>query len=225
MALLNDDVKKKAAKVLEGITGPVKLVVFTQEMECPTCRENRSLAEEVGTLSDKLSVEVYNLQIDRDKAEEYRVDRVPTICVVGDKDHGIRLHGIPSGYEFTSLLAAIDMVGKGESKLKPATKEKLAGLEKDIDIQVFVTLTCPYCPMMVTLAHRFAYESDKVTAAVVDAGEFPQLANLHQVMAVPKTVINRTVSFEGAAPEEKLLEHVLEAAAGDEEPGEEEKKD
>jgi hypothetical protein len=66
--------------------------------------------------------------------------------------------------------------------------------------------------MMAGLAHRFALESDMVTASVVDAGEFPVLANLYSVMAVPKTVVNRTHQFEGAMPEEKFLEEVLRGA-------------
>jgi glutaredoxin-like protein len=214
VALLNESVRKKAGEMIEGITEPVKLVVFTQEMDCDHCRDNRTLAEEVAGLSGKLSLEVHNLQLDREKAGEYRVDKVPAICVLGEKDYGIRLYGVPSGYEFTSLLSAIERVGHRDSGLKEGTRRKLAGLSADIDLQVFVTLTCPYCPMMVTLAHRFALESEHITASVVDAGEFPHLANLHNVMAVPKTVINGSAYYEGVQQEEMLLAHLLEAAAG-----------
>lgn len=213
MAMLNDAVRTKATKLIRDITNPVKLVVFTQEMECDHCRNNRTLAEEVAGLSDRLSIEVHNLQLDKEKSEEYGIDMVPATCVVGEKDYGVRIYGVPSGYEFTSLLTAIERVGHRDSGLKRATRRKLAGLNRDVDIRVFVTLTCPYCPMMVTLAHRFAVESERITASVVDAGEFPHLANRHQVMAVPKTIIDGSASLEGVQPEEKLLEHVLEAAS------------
>jgi predicted DsbA family dithiol-disulfide isomerase len=59
-----------------------------------------------------------------------------------------------------------------------------------------------------------ALESPKVVADVIEIQEFPQLARLYQVMAVPKTVINDAVEVVGAVPEETLLEQVM-AAVGE----------
>ena len=55
--------------------------------------------------------------------------------------------------------------------------------------------------------------SEHVRADMVAVGEFPQLSQRYQVMAVPKTVINETTSFEGAVSEDIFLQRVLEAAA------------
>lgn len=213
MPLMSETIRKKARELLTAVTNDVKLVLFTQEMECAHCREARSIVEEVAGLSDRLSLEVHNLVLDSDVAARYGVDKVPAIGILGTEDRGIRFFGVPSGYEFTSLLAAIAMVGRGDSGLAPETRLKLAELAAPVDIQVFVTLSCPLCPMMVALAHRFAFASDKVTAAAVDAGEFPHLANLYDVMGVPRTLLNREASIEGVVPEAKLLEAVLAAAA------------
>ncbi|MEO0074280.1 MAG: thioredoxin family protein, partial [candidate division WOR-3 bacterium] len=133
----------------------------------------------------------------------------PCLVVAGEKDYGIRFYGVPAGFEFTTLLNTIQLVGRRESGLRPETRQRLAELKEPLDISVFVTLTCPYCPMMAHLAHRFAFESDKVTASVIDAGEFPVLANLHNVTSVPKTVVNRQHHFEGAMPEERFLSELL----------------
>ena len=59
------------------------------------------------------------------------------------------------------------------------------------------------------LAHRFALESDLVSADCIEATEFPELAGRYRVLAVPKTVINETASLEGALPEEFFLEEIL----------------
>ncbi|MGQ9678768.1 MAG: protein disulfide oxidoreductase [bacterium] len=209
MSLIQESVKSQIDKNLKSLPNPVRLVVFTQEMECQFCRENRQLAEEVAALSDKIKLEVYNFLLDKEKVEEFKVERVPALVVAGEKDHGIRFYGVPAGYEFTSLVNAIQLVGSGESGLKPNTKEKLAQIDQPVKIDVFVTLTCPYCPMMVSLAHRFAMESEKITASAIDAQEFPVLANYYDVMAVPKTVLNQRNQFEGALPEERFLEEVL----------------
>jgi hypothetical protein len=48
----------------------------------------------------------------------------------------------------------------------------------------------------------------------VEANEFPDLAQRYSVMAVPKTVVNDLVAFEGALPEGAFVDQVLRAANG-----------
>jgi glutaredoxin-like protein len=211
MAVLTDDVRSKVREEFEGLSGKVKLVVFTQEFECAYCRENTSLAQEVASLSDDLDIEVYNFVLDKEVVERYRVDKIPAIVVEGEKDYGVRFYGVPAGYEFTSLLEAIKAVSARESGLDPKTKEALAGLKDPLHLQVLVTPTCPYCPMAVQLAHRMAMENDMVRADMVEATEFPHLVHKYNVFGVPKTVVNEVVDFEGAAPEPLFLQQVMKA--------------
>ena len=48
------------------------------------------------------------------------------------------------------------------------------------------------------LAHHLAVASEWIRGDCVEATEFPELAQRYMVMAVPKTVVNDRVSFEGA---------------------------
>jgi len=142
MPLLQDKDKKVIeTHFQEELVNPVRLVNFTQALECEFCAETRQLAEEVAALSDKIELEVYNFAIDKDKVTEYDVDKIPAIAVVGEKDYGIRYYGIPSGYEFSSLIEDIVDVSKGEGELLPATTEALAGIAQPLHFQVFVTPT------------------------------------------------------------------------------------
>jgi len=129
--------KEFAAKLV----GPVKLVMVTQEHECQFCKETREIVEELAALSDKITAEVYDFVADKDAIAPYGIDKIPAIAIIGAKDYGIRLYGIPSGYEFSSLIQTILMVSSGESGLKDATKKALAELQKDLHIQVFGTPT------------------------------------------------------------------------------------
>lgn len=63
------------------------------------------------------------------------------------------------------------------------------------------------------LAHKLALASDLVTADMVEATEFPHLANRYQVQAVPLTVVNETIRIEGAVPEAALVAKVVEAGS------------
>ena len=60
------------------------------------------------------------------------------------------------------------------------------------------------------LAHRMAMESEWITADMVEATEFPHLANKYQVYGVPRTVINETIHIEGAVPETVLVNKLME---------------
>ena len=213
MAVLGEPVKNKAAEILAKVPNPVRLLVFTQETECQFCKEAKELAKELGGLSDKLSVETYDLGKDSAKAAEYHVDKVPAFVIAGDKDYGIRYYGVPTGFEFSTLLAFVELIGGRTGGLKPETKAKLTGLTAPMDIQMFVTLTCPVCPVAALTAARFALESNLVSLSVIDATEFQQLANLYNVLAVPRTIVNRSYSFEGAMPEERMIDEILKGTS------------
>jgi len=214
MPLLDKETADQVKQELANLAGPVRLVMFTQEFECHHCAETRQLVEEVAALSGQLMAEVYDFVNDEEKAEELGVDKIPAVAVIGAEDYGVRFYGIPSGYEFTSLLHAIKLVAAGKPELSEETLQALAEMTEPVHMQVFVTPTCPYCPQAVVLAHHMAVASPMIRADMVEATEFPHLVTKYQVMGVPRTVINETVHVEGAAPEPMVLEKLQEALTG-----------
>ena len=129
-------------KEFQRIAGPVRLVVFSQELVAQDlCRQNEQLIREVAALSDRISVEVLNPVVDRERAAAYGVDQVPATVVEGARDYGVRFLGIPAGYEFSNLIDSIIAVSSGEAMLADATKASLATLAGDVEIKVFSTPT------------------------------------------------------------------------------------
>ena len=212
MALIPAQHKSHVREELASLQNPVRIVVFTQEVECQFCREARQLAEEIAQLSDKVSVEVFDLMRDAKKAAEYGIDKVPALAVVGKQDYGIRYYGIPAGYEFATFLKDLKMASEGRTKISEKSRARLASINAPVHIQVFVTPTCPYCPMAVGLAHQFAIENSLVRADMVDVTKFPHLGQKYAVMGVPKVVINERVEFTGLLPEDQFLQHVIVAS-------------
>jgi len=213
MALIGKEDQDYLRNEFLRLEKPVRLVLFTNE-SCASCADTKTLLEETAALSDKISIEVYDLTKDADKAKEYGVEgRAPTIAVMGEKDYNIRFYGIPAGYEFGTLIEDIIDVGRGETGLSDTTKQELAELTVPVHIQVFVTPSCPYCPRAARTAHMMAFESEMVKSDVILANEFPVLSQQYNVMAVPKVVINEKTSFEGAIPEEDFLSFVKQAVA------------
>ena len=216
--LLDDQIVEQVRDVFSQMQNDVALIHFTTERsDCMYCPETKQLLEEIAPLSDKLHLEVYDIEKDADKAKEFGVDKTPA-TIVAAYDHGvvtnfgIRYFGIPSGHEFSSIIQDIMTVSERDSGLKPATREFLKSLTEPVHLQVFVTPTCPYCPRAVVLTHRMALESDKVTADMIEAMEFNELSNEYGVSGVPHTDINHHKgTVVGAVPEEHFVAEIRRA--------------
>jgi glutaredoxin-like protein len=150
VAILKEKEREEVQKQFEALTNPVKLVMFTQKIECDYCEETRMMVEELATLSNKVTAEIYNFIIDREMTEKYKVDKIPAIAILGvhpqgpspgEKDYGIRYYGIPAGYEFSALIEDIKTVSSGQSGLLLETKAALAKIEEPVHMQVFTTPT------------------------------------------------------------------------------------
>jgi glutaredoxin-like protein len=209
MGLLQDSDVAEVRERFEELTTPVKLIHFTQELNLEYGREARQLLEELTQISGKVSLEIYDFQSDKEKVAEYAIDNVPATVIRNGKDYGIRFYGLPAGFEFSALIDAVLAVSKGDSGLRPETREKLAQLTEPLHLQVFTTPTCPYCPPAVRMAYQFAIESDLVRADGIEATEFPDLAERFHVFAVPRTVINEGAYVEGSLPEGFFLDAIL----------------
>ena len=210
MSLIKKEQQKQLKEIFKKISNNVKLIFFTQEMECPFCKDTRELLQDLSSLSDgKILLEIYDFVNDKDKVDKYKIDKIPAVVVEGQKDYGIRFYGIPAGYEFTSLINSILIVSRGQSGLSDETKESLKKLKDPVKIQVFITLTCPYCPKTVEMAHRLAVESDLITGEMIESSEFPILIQKYNVMSVPRVIINDKIDFEGALPEKDFVENLM----------------
>lgn len=141
MAFLSNEDADFVKKEFDQLKNPVNLIYFTQKMACEYCEDTHKILEEVSGLSDKIKLTVYNFTLDKEQSAKYKIDKIPATVVMGESDYGIRFYGIPSGYEFTSLIESILMIGKGESGLTEKTKSELKELITPLHFQVFVTPT------------------------------------------------------------------------------------
>ena len=185
--------------------------MFTQEVECRFCSDTRKLVQDLAPLSEKISVEVYDFVADAAKAKEMGIDKIPALAIIGKKDYGVRIYGIPYGYELQTLIEAIINVSKGpgHTDLSDKTKAVLNDVKTPVNIKVFVTLTCPHCPAAAAVAHKLAIECDLIKADVIESSEFPDLALKYNIIGVPKIIINEKIEFVGAFSEDLFAEHVL----------------
>jgi alkyl hydroperoxide reductase subunit AhpF len=142
MGLIADDVASQLKEEFAKLVNPVRLAVFSQALADPESEQVKRLALELGALDPHLTAQSYNFILDTEKVEALGIARIPALAILGaEKDYGIRMYGLPSGYEFGTLVDAILDVSRGESGLLAETRQALAAVARPVHIQVFSTPT------------------------------------------------------------------------------------
>ncbi|MFW9903335.1 MAG: thioredoxin family protein [Candidatus Thorarchaeota archaeon] len=226
---IEEKILNEVRQMFDGLTSDVTLHMFTNKDHCLLCNETLDLAEQIAKQSDKVTLVHCECDINSEKAQNWRITRHPAIAIEGKGKGLIRFFGIPSGYEFGSLIESIIMAGSDkEIDLSPDIREDAEKIDQPVHLQVFVTPTCPYCPRAVLNAFKFAMLNKNITADMIEATEFQEMSMEYQVQGVPKTVINDDWieendegenfkypkwSVVGAVPESVLLDKIKEALA------------
>jgi alkyl hydroperoxide reductase subunit AhpF len=105
------------------------------------CGQTQQLLEEVTSLSEKLTLTVHDIAVATAEASTLNIDRVPAFVFKGASRGNVRFFGIPSGYEFSALIADLIDVSRGTTELAEETRTYLSELTKDVNIKVFTTPT------------------------------------------------------------------------------------
>jgi len=211
---IEDKILDQIKDMFNTIDSEVTLHMFTQKDHCLLCNETLDLVEQVTAQSDKVILEHCECDINSEKAQKWKIERHPAIVIEGKGKGIIRFYGIPSGYEFGSLIESIIMSGTNKgSDLDSALIEEIEAIDKPLHLQVFVTPTCPYCPTAVLTAFKLAMLNENITADMVEATEFQELSMKYKVQGVPKTVINDNWDVVGGVPPQTVMEKVREALA------------
>ena len=193
----------------------VHIILFEQSIGCDTCAPTRRVLEQIAAENQGVTLDVLNLVLDKEKAAEYGVDRVPATIISSRGRHRIRYYGAPLGNELPTLVQAIGMASTGTTELADESRAQLKALSRPVTLQVFFTPSCVYCPRMISLANQAAIESDLVSAVAIDATECADLVGRYNVNGVPKTIINESREIMGAAPEADFISAVVRAADSD----------
>lgn len=147
MALISAADQEKLRESLAQLQRPVRLLFFTQTLGCETCPMTRQILDELPQLSDKITIEEFNVVLDAEKAKQFGIEHAPAVAVVWkdeagqDHDTRIRFLGAPSGYEFISLVQAVMLAGGRPSILTDENRARLKAVDQPLTLQVFTTPT------------------------------------------------------------------------------------
>ena len=139
MSVLGEAEQRAVRELLAGLERDVDVLVETGPAESPVSvitvagevdfnARAVQLAEAVAELAPRVSLQV---------AARAEPGRWPAFTVAG----ALRYVGLPWGYELSTLVGAIREAARAETSLSAASVEALAGLERDVHADVYVTPT------------------------------------------------------------------------------------
>lgn len=178
--MLDATMKQQLGAYLNNLRNPITLLVAVDGS--PKSNELEELAREIAELNDKIRFSTTTDKIN---------GRAP-VMAVAKEDNAPRVFfaGVPMGHEFTSLVLALLQAGSHPSKEDQALQDQAKGLMRELNFEVYVSLSCHNCPDVVQAVNLMAALNPNVTATMIDGGVFPDEVQAKDIMAVPALYLN-----------------------------------
>ncbi|TCS83686.1 glutaredoxin-like protein [Tepidibacillus fermentans] len=127
----------------EQMKGKTHIRFFSSKSGCDYCEDTQEILEELAALTDKIDLQILDKDQNTEEVSRYQVDKFPAIVFVKEDgtDTGVRFYGIPSGYEFSTLIEDIIDIANNKTGLSQSTIDQLKNITQDVTISVFVTPT------------------------------------------------------------------------------------
>lgn len=189
---------------------PVRLVVWGEADASLGEREAIRLGEK---LAERYEIITFEAHPRRENYDYYPVMGIMRETAAEAVDAGVRLIGLPAGYQINALVGAIQAVSFQGSQLEVRTRIQLSRLPADahLDLEVFSSAESEEGPLMAMLAAGLAAASPQIRAFLIAADVFPQAAIRYSAYTLPHTVINSRVHIQGVVDEDVMLGQISRA--------------
>jgi alkyl hydroperoxide reductase subunit AhpF len=182
------------------------------------------LKEELKSLKEKVKVR-YNITLNEKDIEDllksidsenFILERDDSLqekpVFIIEKDNiSIKFLGKILGGELKAFLDSVKMVANNEYNISDRILDFVEEIDKPVDVKVFVTTSCGWCPPAILKAVSFAIVNPNIKVCVIECYSFPDLAMRYNVSAVPKTVINDKVEFVGVKDDNEFFGYIVKA--------------
>ncbi|MFA7383498.1 MAG: FAD-dependent oxidoreductase [Desulfurivibrionaceae bacterium] len=203
--LSEEEAKKQLRHFFSEMPHSIPLVLFCEPAgkNEPFAEAARQVIRAIRELTGKVTLREYNLQ--HELAKEWGISRSPTL-VFAPEAYKIRWLGAPLGHEAQTFMEALSIIGYQEPGLSKEAMKVLAKLDSPRAVKIFVSPTCPYCPLVAANGIRAAVaRPDLITLEIIDILANPDLADKYAAQSVPQTFANDKLVGLGAQPEELFV--------------------
>jgi thioredoxin reductase (NADPH) len=199
-----EEIQAQLSRIFAKLEHDVPLHLFlSDDKDSPFNQATREILQTIAKISPKIQVREHSL--DDDFAKERGVTSSPTVLF--DPEHyGLRWLGAPLGEEGRMFIEALVMLGNRKSDLSEQSRRILDRITSPRHVQVFVSMTCPYCPQQaMNVLKAVVARPDLITLDIVDVQANPELTNRYSAYSTPMTFANDKLIGKGAQPEELFL--------------------
>src|SRR5690625_2799128 len=199
--MLDNNLKQQVGSYLQDLVNPVELTLSLDESA--KSAEMQGLAEDIQSLSDKVSIQAAGSQA-----------RKPTLEVgAAGTEARIAFAGLPMGHEFTSLVLALLHNGGHPSKTDPALIEQIRNLQGEFHFETYISLSCQNCPDVVQALNLMAVLNPNIRHTMIDGALFQDELEGRDVMAVPSVCLNGEPFGQGRMTLKEIVDKVDTGAA------------
>lgn len=216
----DDQYKNVIKQEMAKLKKPVKLKVFTSKgiaqdgrliQACMDCGEFMNLLRIYEENSNgMLTIEELSIDENPKFAQEYDIQRVPTILFIDNEGREIiRYLAAPRGQEIQPFVQAL-FAFAGAPNYYQATIKQNIGRISPSTIKVMITNTCPYCPQMVSIANLFAIAGNgKIRTVIVDISANLDIGQYYDAAGVPYTIVNDQKAISGLVGPDVVLRSLI----------------
>lgn len=198
--MLKDGHLDRIRRGLEEISSPVSLVFHPPERDTGFSRMLEQSASRIASASGNVEVRI---------GDGEDVAAFPALTLSCRGRSNIHYMALPEGPEAEPFVETLLSLGRGETSEDEEWARRLASLEDEREIIVFIAPDCPHCPHAVTSVLRIALVSPRVTTYIVDATAFPEFADRYAIRSVPLTLIDRGLMLTGVVSTDDVVEQLL----------------
>jgi thiol-disulfide isomerase/thioredoxin len=116
---------------------------------------------------------------------------------------GIVYAALPAGHQFPPFLKALELIAGGNA---PVSNPESASASIPAEIQVLISENCPHCPKTVEAAILLASRHPWISPYIIDAGQFPDIAEKYGIKSVPATILDRRLVLVGNSTADRLMD-------------------
>ena len=210
MGLLDTNIVEQLKAYFDKIEIPVEIISFLNDSN--KSKELKEFLKEIDAISEKVNVTEKIFGEDKSLEEKLGITRPVSFALtkVGEKT-GINFCGIPGGHEFNSfVLSILGLSGLGK-KLEGEQLTKIQAINKPLNIETFISLSCTKCPEVVQGLNIISMANDNITSSLVDGGVYPEEVEEKNIQGVPVIFINGKQASVGEKTIEELITLVSNA--------------
>ena len=207
-SFLDDELKQQLSAVVERFENPVEIVVFKNPNVDESVAIENAVKDIAAIAPEKLKFVSYNEGENKELEAKVKLTRTPSIAVLDKNGNfsGLKYSSLPSGHELNSFILGLYNVAGPGQKVAPESLEKIAKIDKPINIKIGISLSCTKCPKTVQATQRIATLNKNIEMEMINIFTFQDFKNRYDIMSVPAIIIDDTHVHFGEKNVEDMIE-------------------